>query len=144
MAEGFGREPGGIRKLRELIEEHPTEVEFELIRLGLRLDQLGSPLLSWRDLAVIVTHCAMGSPLRTALQGFESWTRLELLAAMQVNLQAHWTWLNMDEKKRGQFDPPVEIPGPKADHEVIELEGVPREQADQWLAGRQARMAARR
>lgn len=142
MAGGLRGDLGGIRELRELIEEHPSEVERELIGLGLRLDQLGSPALTWRDLKVIVLHCAPGTALRTVLQGFDSWTRLEMIAAVQANLQAQWIWMNQDEKKRGRFEPPVPLPGPKAKPEVIKVAGVAREDADRWLAGRLARLAS--
>lgn len=53
--------------LWELHEQHPEPVEHELIRLGLRWRDLGTPRLSWRDLLVIVREAPRDSAITRAL-----------------------------------------------------------------------------
>ncbi len=54
MARRVGGQPGGIRGLLELIDQHREALEFELIREGLRLRDLPSEAFDWRDLYVLV------------------------------------------------------------------------------------------
>lgn len=55
MAEGVGRDAGGIHGLLAFHEEHSEAVERDLIALGLRWRDVGSRNFTWRDLQVIVT-----------------------------------------------------------------------------------------
>lgn len=50
-----------------LVQAYPSQIEYDLIRLGLRLRQWPDGGLSWRDLVVIVKHCPPDSALRQAL-----------------------------------------------------------------------------
>lgn len=60
MGQGRRDQPGGIPGLLAILgdTEKREAVEYDLIRLGLRLEWLGTPALSWRDLLVII-HQAM-------------------------------------------------------------------------------------
>lgn len=69
MGRGVGRHRGGIASLVELLSEHGEAIEFDLLSMGLRLSDLGSRLLTWRDLRVIVGNLSRGSALSRAING---------------------------------------------------------------------------
>lgn len=111
MAEGQRRDPGGIRGLRELIAEHKEAVEFDLISHGLRLDWLGSELLSWRDLWVLIRWSPRGSALDWATnpEAAEWGLPEHLLASVFDALQiANW---QRGSAKRRDFPEPLPRPG---------------------------------
>lgn len=82
-------EPGKIRGVLRILREHPDEVEYELIRLGLRLRWLGSPLLSFRDLILIVSLASRDSPLVRVLNPDTGWDlHAHLLAVIFDSLNA--------------------------------------------------------
>ena len=84
-----GYEPGKIRGVLRVLREHPDEVEYELIRLGLRLRWLGSPLLTLRDLILIVSLAPRDSPLLRALNPDTGWDlHAHLLAVIFDSLNA--------------------------------------------------------
>ena len=64
-----GYRRGGIRGLSRLLKEHGEAVEYDLIRLGLRLSWLGTRRLTWRDLYVIVRQCPPDSALHRSAAG---------------------------------------------------------------------------
>lgn len=143
MAGGFRGERGGIRGLRELISGHSSAIEYDLIKLGLRLDDLGGRL-SWRDLKVVVDHLPPESALAASVQRAASpWSRTDLLLGMLINQFEAYRWGKADPKKRGPFAPPIVLPGhePESDRKQIRGAGVDRAKADEWLARLKARQA---
>lgn len=58
---------GKLTGLLELHEAHPTAVEHELIRLGLRWRDVGSEAFTWRDLLVVVEEISTDSALMRAM-----------------------------------------------------------------------------
>lgn len=84
---------GGIRGLHQFLKEHGEAVEYELIRLGLRLSWLGSDALTWRDLLVIIKQSPRDSAIQRDLSGPDHvWGLPEhLLAAIFDTLSvANW------------------------------------------------------
>lgn len=72
-----------------MLTEHPDEVEYELIRLGLRLRWRNTGLLTLRDLILIVTLAPRESPLVRALNPENSWDlHAHLLAVIFDSLNA--------------------------------------------------------
>ena len=69
MERRVGYRRGGIRGLARLLGEHGEAVEYDLIRLGLRLSWLGTRRLTWRDLYVIVRQSPQDSALHRAVAG---------------------------------------------------------------------------
>lgn len=109
MAGGLRRITGGIRSLLGLIAQHREAIEYDLIGLGLRLDDLGSRRLSWRDLLVIVRRSPRDSALyREQFPDDAEWGLPEqLLAAIFDVLQAgNW------QRGGGQGRRPEQLPRP--------------------------------
>lgn len=92
MAEGLGYQPGGIRGLVELIDEHYEAIEADLLDRHWRLAEVGLAF-SWRDLLVMVRRFQADPSTATsrAIHG-ERWpVRDQLLAAIYDLLQvANW------------------------------------------------------
>ncbi|MGK9222071.1 MULTISPECIES: hypothetical protein [unclassified Microbacterium] len=91
MARGLGDRAGGILGLLDLVDEHQEAIEYELIAAGLRLRDLSTPALTWRDLFVLVRRWQKtpGNALAAGVYGAEvpSWTE-QVLATIVDLLQA--------------------------------------------------------
>ena len=109
-------EPGGIRSLSRLVGEFREEVEYELIRLGLRLRHVGTPGLNLRDLWVVVSHPVKDGPLFQAMVGeaYTDWQVTDYLLAELVDV-AHWLqWAKTEDGHKGRnFPQRVPRPGEK-------------------------------
>lgn len=107
------RNPGGITGLVLLIDEHGPAIEFDLIKLGLRLRQLGSDLLSWRDLLVIVQHTERGSALRASMNPEDSpWELKEHLLAVIADAVIAGNWMQSKDGQKNRNRPkPIPRPG---------------------------------
>lgn len=140
MAGGQWRDYGGIGKLRRLIAEHSSAVEYELIKVGLRLDHLGTPWLTWRDLKVIMKHLPTDSSVNRELNP-KTWQWFDLgnqLSAGILNGIAQQLHLKYG---RGKFDPPVKPPAEKInnpDRPRKKLQGSTITEMDAWIAKRRA------
>ncbi len=114
MAKRRGCEPGGIQSLRELIDEFPEAVEYDLIGLGLRLRDLGSERLSWRDLKVIITRMPQHiSALAAERNPNDSpWGLREHLLAELTDIQRLALWTKTKDGAKNRNRPkPIERPG---------------------------------
>jgi hypothetical protein len=127
-----------------LITDHSTAVEFELIKLGLRLDWLGTPILTWRDLKVIIKHLPHDSAVNREVNP-KHWEWLDLrtqLLAGVLNTLAQGIHLKYGGRRR--FDPPVKVPGrliSNRDHAAPirrKVKGTTITELDSWLAARRA------
>lgn len=88
MAAGVGCVHGGIAGLCELIDKHAEAIEYDLIRLGLRLRWLGSERLTWRDLLVIVKQAPAGSAVALDLVPASAYGATErLLLVLDLRLR---------------------------------------------------------
>ena len=106
------REPGGIAGLVLLIEEHGPAVEFDLIRLGLRLRDLGSEAFSWRDLFVIVQNGGPDTALaRTMHPDAAPWGLSEHLLAVIADAVIAGNWMQSKDGQRNK-NRPKQIPRP--------------------------------
>jgi hypothetical protein len=96
---------GGIRGLRQLIRRHGKALEADLRReYGVRLRDLYTGSLTWRELASYVLGLSPTSATRTALNGgtTEPTGEQVLLADLfdaVVTLDWHFALANADEKK---------------------------------------------
>jgi hypothetical protein len=108
VAGGQRSDCGGIRSLLELIDQHREAIEYDLIRLGLRFDWLGTEALSWRDLWVIVNQSPQGSALDRAMRPDEAlWGLPEQLLAHIADQLADANW-----QRGGKGNRPERLPRP--------------------------------
>lgn len=138
MAGGQQGHDGGILGLDQLLDEHGEAVEYDLIALGLRLDDLGSERLTWRDLWVIVQHAPRESALARAVGGDDVvWGLTDHLLATTIDVLniANWQRENQGRKK-GQTPTrkPKRMPRPGVEDETksIGSEPIPIKDFDAW------------
>lgn len=115
-------------------------MEYELIRLGLRLDWLGTERLSWRDLLVIVQNQPRGSAIDLACNGEDAlWGLPEQLQAGAIDVLQRLAWLQTEDGRKGLRRPkPLPRPGvegPK-NSERIGSNSVDIDVMEAWLARR--------
>lgn len=114
MAEGRWDLGGGIFGLVDLLDEHEAEIEYDLISHGLRLRQLGTEALTWRDLKIIIE---LQPPEKSALvrsqdpEGF-AWGIAEHLLAIIADSSRARVW---QEGSGKSHDKPKPIPRPGVD-----------------------------
>lgn len=135
MAEGLGGHPGGIAGLLRLLDEHGEAVEYDLISLGLRLDDLGTPALSWRDLLVIVTNLPRTSALARDIVGEDAlWGVGEHLLATVVDVLQQGNW-QRGQKPHAPRPKPVKRPGAKSETKTYGSDPIPIADFDAWWYG---------
>ena len=111
MAGGLRDLGGGIFGLVELLDEHQEAVEYDLIAHGLRLRQLGTEALTWRDLKIIIE---LQPPEKSALARTKdpeevAWGISEHLLAIIADSSRARVWQEGSGKAR---DKPKPIPRP--------------------------------
>lgn len=111
MAGGVRCDAGGIGGLVRLLREHGEAVEYDLIRLGLRLAWLGTSALSWRDLLVIVRQCGPDTALwRADPQRAVQTVEVDLLRSIQHSTRI-LVWQNTRDGAAGRNEPePIWFP----------------------------------
>lgn len=105
---------GGIQSLRRLLDEYSEAVEYDLISLGLRIDDLGTERLSWRDLKVIITRMPQERSALAAERHPEdsAWGLLHMLTAELVDVQRVALWAKTKDGAKNRNRPkPIERPG---------------------------------
>jgi hypothetical protein len=87
-------------------------VEFDLISMGLRLRDIGTEALTWRDLFVIVRQLPESSALARAIAGPDGeWGLQEQLLAGVLDKVRVLVWQNTADGHKGLRQPPP-IPRP--------------------------------
>lgn len=138
MAERLEHQPGGILGLLRLLTEHEEAVEYDLITLGLRMGDLGTRRLSWRDLWVIVRQSPRGSALARSIHGQRAaWTQETYLLADIFDVLAASNW----QRGGGKGPKPKPFPRPKRDGDkTVQRFGsgaLPIDQLDAWFKARE-------
>lgn len=112
MERALGDLAGGILSLDVLIQEHSEAIEYDLISMGLRLRQLGTAELTWRDLKVIIQHGPAQSALARAMYPDHGWGLSEQLQAALLD-KANWlVWAKTKDGQSGRNRPkPIPRPG---------------------------------
>lgn len=133
MEAGLRGRRGGIRSLLTLLRQHREAVEFDLIALGLRLDDLGSRALTWRDLWVIVRRSMPESAVFRA-QNPDSWAwglPEQLLAAVTDALRvANWQRAG---GRRSEYPQPIPRPGVEPATRTRGTSPIPLDEMRKWL-----------
>ncbi len=142
MAGRLGRDGGGIARLLTLLDEHPEAVEYDLIALGLRLDWLGTPRLSWRDLLVIVRQSPRESALARATHGSDAlWGLTDHLLAEVVDELAVANWQRQG-KAHARRPKPIPRPGKKSQVQRVGSDPLPIAELDAWIAAAESTSGA--
>lgn len=132
MAEGLGGDPGGIDGLCRELDSHGEAIEYDLIALGLRLDNLGTPALSWRDLKVILANSAPRSAYARAVAGGDAeWTLTDHLLALTIDTLAMANWQRQG-KPHSPKPQPVTRPGSKSEARHVGRDPIPIRDFDAW------------
>lgn len=98
MAGGLRGEPGGIRGLCELIDEHAEAIEADLLEWGWRLADVGVRF-SWRDLLVMVRRFqALPSTATSRAIHGEHWSVTDQLLAAVTDLLQVGNWQRQNKK----------------------------------------------
>jgi hypothetical protein len=110
------------------------------LALGLRLDDLGTEALTWRDLHVITQKSGPGSALMRELQpelsAWGSGTVVADLLAHVVDLLAAGNWQRAG-KRTAPKPKPVPRPGRKVDSTRYGSAPIPVKDFDSWWNGAQ-------
>lgn len=97
---------GGIFGLLQLLRQYGEAVEYELLTVGLRLDQLGTKRLTWRDLKVVVACSPPGGALHRAIDPEAAqWDPSTYLIAQVVDLLNAGNWQRAGNKHLRHPDP---------------------------------------
>lgn len=105
--------PPGIEGLLATLDEYGEAVEYDLIALGLRLRDLGTDRLTWRDLLVVVRQAPQGSALARASIPAPLFGVAERLALLIEHRLRVLIWQNSGGK--GSAPEPIPVPGDDAD-----------------------------
>lgn len=136
MAEGVEAVSGGILGLLDLIDQHGEAIEYDLISLGMRLRDLGTDKLSWRDLLVITRQAPRQSALARAAHGSDlAWGLTEHLLATAVDALniANWQRGNEGRKSPSRKPKPVPRPGVKdTESTTVGADPIPMSEFDTW------------
>jgi hypothetical protein len=93
MAGSLRDQRGGIRSLSRIVAEHGGAVRYELLRVGLRLDNLGTTKCSWVDLLAVYQNAPLGNAIAVAIHGDRAhWHVGEELLAAAVNALRTANW----------------------------------------------------
>ncbi|WP_155980834.1 DUF5361 domain-containing protein [Nocardia sp. CNY236] len=142
MAAGIGSRVGGILGLLELCEQHGEAIEADLIRAGVRLRDVGSPCLTWRDLAVLIRQSPQDSALLRAMNPDRyRWGQVEHLLADLVDVANLLLWSKTKDGSRGRNRPsPYPRPGVNdTTKRRVRGDAVPLDQVHERLAAVRAR-----
>jgi hypothetical protein len=109
MDERVTDQRGGILGLLSLIREHSEAVEYECIKVGVRLRDCPSPRFNWRDLWVVVTSAPRDSRLAREIDPHATeWTPEAHLLAMAVDALHGANW----QRSGGKGRKPKRLPRP--------------------------------
>ena len=111
MERGVGYGPREFLSLVQLSREHSEALEFDLIKLGLRLRDAGSLEFNWRDLWVICRRLGRDSELYKSMNPDDdtSWSVTDYLLAMVADNTAFRLYQAAGGK--GKKPKPVPRPG---------------------------------
>jgi hypothetical protein len=138
MAGSKPNHSGGIAGLALILADHGEAVEYDLLALGLRLDDLGTERLSWRDLFVVIHRAGPTSALMREVQPeLSAWASGFVLAdllAHAVDLLAGGNWQRAG-KKTAPKPKPIPRPGKKVEAQKYGSKPIPVKDFDDWWNG---------
>lgn len=121
-----------MRALLDLLDEHEEPIAYDLIRLGLRLRDLGTDRLSWGDLWAIVRNAPRDSALYRALNPDHEWTLTDLLLAEVADAVRVANW-QRGSAKRHEYPKPIPRPGVEPQSATYGKGAIPIDEMAEWL-----------
>ena len=110
MAEGVWGDGGGILGVLELLDEHQDAIDYDLLALGLDLNDLGTDRLDWRRVRAVITYLPSTSALARSIHGDKAlWSTTEHLLASAVDALNVANWQRTG--KKGGRPKPIVRPG---------------------------------
>jgi hypothetical protein len=140
---GLRRHVGKIRGLAEVLRDHPEAVRYDLLALGLHVDDLGENL-SWLDLEAVISQGPSTSAIARALYGEDAlWGLQEQLLAAAVD-RLSWA-LYQNGGGKGSKPKPIPRPGtrPKKTTTARRFDSMTIEEYERRYAERLAKNAAK-
>lgn len=135
MEGGVGRLHGGIAVVCQELDEWGEEIEYDLLTMGKRLEDLGTLALSWRDLLVIIRQAPLDSAYVRAKRGEAAhWGVAEYLLATVVDAleAANWQRGNQGAKTPSPRPKPVHRPGVKDEKKTFGADAIPVSRFNDW------------
>lgn len=125
---------GGIFSLCDLVAEFPGAVEYDLIRHGVRLRDVGSERFSWRDFWVVMRWMPPeGSAMWREREPEDSpWTHQLMLLAEQIDLLSLLVWAKTKDGSRNR-NRPKPYPRPGARPKKFGKKPLPLDEMKEWL-----------
>ena len=124
--------PREFLSLVQLIRDHAEALEFDLIKLGLRLRDAGSLAFNWRDLMVICRRLGRDSELYRDMNPEDdtSWSVDTYLLAQLVD---NTSW-QIYQANHGKGTKPKPVPRPNSeDHKVVKHDVMQVDDMRDWL-----------
>jgi len=110
---------------------HQSAIEYELLKLGRNIEDLGTPALSWRDLEVIIANTPVDSALGRSMVGERAeWGISDYLSALVVDALNAGNWQRGGGK--GSRPKPLPRPGKKSGGRQMGSEPIPASTFDGW------------
>lgn len=106
------QEPKRLGAVLWLIDNHRDELEYELLKAGVRLRWLGRPSLSWNDIYLIAANSEPGTPLAKALDKRMAWKPIDFWM-QSIEYSLRWlVWAKTKDGRKGRKKPkPMQPPG---------------------------------
>lgn len=140
MERGKRGDPGGIVGVYQIVVEHSTAVEYDLLVMGYRARWLTDPVahdFNWADLKAIIELSPRGSALATAIQGTDvEWDLTNQLLAAVADATKWLQWSKSKDASKGG-KPPDPIPRPGVEPTVKRYgsieDALPEDEMIDWL-----------
>lgn len=129
----YGADYAELVGLLDFLDEHERAVEYDCLRLGLRLRDLGSERFSWGDLLVIVEQAPQDSAVFRSFYPDEAmWGLREQLLAAAVDALNVANW-QRGSGKRKDYPKPIPRPGVEPTSKTYGSKPVPIDEMAEWL-----------
>lgn len=115
------------------LDEYAEPIAYDLIRLGLRLRDVGSPDFSWADLYVVIRQSPRDSALFRAMNPDDhEWDLPSLLLAEIADGVNVGNWQRGGGKRR-DYPKPIPRPGVEPDSKTYGKGAIPIDEMAEWL-----------
>lgn len=112
--------------------EHREAIEYDLIALGLRLRDVGTPGFSWGDLFAVIRQAPRTSALFRAMNPDHDWDLAALLIAEVADAVRVANW-QRGSGKRKDYPKPIPRPGIEPESTTYGKGAIPLDDMAEWL-----------